>query len=112
MFQRKIAMSAAWPSWDFTIEKDVIKFVNHSAIGDLREDIPLDKEYQWKDGHKNQLVCKATWTVMSDGGTLRIERKGDIGEYAEERTVRGDKLAFVLEHGSGVKWGRNFARGV
>lgn len=110
VFQRKIAMAAKWPAWDFSNEGDHILFINHSAIGDLREQIPLGREYAWKDGHKNDYICTASWEAAAAGGTLKIDRKGKIGDYVEQRTVQGDRLEFVLTHSNGVKWGRTFER--
>jgi len=110
MFQRKIAMAAAWPKWDFTVDGDILKFINHSAIGDLFEDIPLNKEYLWKDGHKNEMKCTASWQATPDGGCLTISRSGAIANYSEERAVSGNQLKFLLKHSSGVTWGRTFER--
>jgi len=110
VFQRKVAMAARWPAWDWSNEGAHILFINHSAIGDLKEEIPLNKEYAFKDGHKNDFKCTAEWTKTEDGGCLKIDRKGKVGDYIEERTVKGNKLEFVLTHSNGVKWGRTFER--
>mmetsp|Transcript_96516 Transcript_96516/g.277187 ORF Transcript_96516/g.277187 Transcript_96516/m.277187 type:complete len:427 (-) Transcript_96516:51-1331(-) len=110
IFQRKIAMAAKWPGWDFSNEGDFILFINHSAIGDLKEEIPLNKEYAYKDGHKNDYTCLAQWIPSVDGGCLKIDRKGKIGDYVEERTIKGARLDFALTHSNGVKWGRSFER--
>mmetsp|Transcript_4996 Transcript_4996/g.16169 ORF Transcript_4996/g.16169 Transcript_4996/m.16169 type:complete len:89 (-) Transcript_4996:23-289(-) len=85
-------------------------FVNHSAIGDLIEKFPLDKEYDWKDGHGNPMKCKAVWTTSDEGGTLLTERSGAIGSYKEERNIVGNRLTFILTHGTGVAWGRVFEK--
>mmetsp|Transcript_41659 Transcript_41659/g.94009 ORF Transcript_41659/g.94009 Transcript_41659/m.94009 type:complete len:376 (-) Transcript_41659:27-1154(-) len=110
MFQRKIANAAKWPAWDYTVKDEKLIFVNHSAIGDLKEEIPIGKEYPWKDGHGNPMTCKADWEQTSDGGALLTTRTGSIGDYKEERRVTGDKLEFTLTHGTGVSWGRTFER--
>eukprot|EP00929_Paragymnodinium_shiwhaense_P117778 TRINITY_DN8901_c0_g1_i1.p1 TRINITY_DN8901_c0_g1~~TRINITY_DN8901_c0_g1_i1.p1 ORF type:complete len:405 (+),score=97.87 TRINITY_DN8901_c0_g1_i1:101-1315(+) len=111
MFQRKVALAARWPSWEFAVQQGVIIFVNHSAIGDIREEIPLDKEYDFKDGKGNPWKSKAMWTKTADGGVLRIERKGSLGSYTEERKVAKDTLEFVLTNpGYDASWGRTFQR--
>lgn len=110
MFQRKIANAARWPGWEYRAQGDRVLFVNHSAIGDLKEEFPLGKEYSWKDGHGNIMTCKAEWQVTPDGGVLLTTRNGSIGSYKEERRVKGDRLEFVLTHASGVSWGRTFER--
>jgi len=112
MFQRKIAGAARWPSWDFIAADEAILFVNHSAIGDLKEEIPIGKEYQTKDGHGNALTCFAEWTPSPNGGRLLIARSGSGMSYTEERTVAGDGLEFVLTNSEvGESWGRTFVRG-
>eukprot|EP00929_Paragymnodinium_shiwhaense_P118956 TRINITY_DN90853_c0_g1_i1.p1 TRINITY_DN90853_c0_g1~~TRINITY_DN90853_c0_g1_i1.p1 ORF type:complete len:449 (-),score=61.45 TRINITY_DN90853_c0_g1_i1:144-1427(-) len=109
MFQRKIAMAASWPSWEFAAKGDTLLFVNHSAIGDIREEIPLDKEYDWKDGKGNPWKCKASWQKTLEGGTLLIQRHGPLGNYTEERKVCEDKLEFILTNpGYNASWGRTF----
>jgi len=111
IFQRKIAKAARWPAWDFAANNHVIVFVNHSAIGDLREEIPLGKEYAWKDGKGNAWTCNAAWTTTPDGGTLLISRKGTMGAYTEERSVTGKKLEFILRNTQyNASWGRTFQR--
>merc|ERR1712194_158355 len=111
MFQRKIAGAAKWPAWDFAADGDKIVFVNHSAIGDIREELPLGKEYDWVDGKSNKWLCEATWTATDDGGTLVVSRKGSPGDYSEERKVTGDKLEFTLSNSKcGASWGRTFSR--
>eukprot|EP00928_Gymnodinium_smaydae_P029075 TRINITY_DN21_c0_g1_i1.p1 TRINITY_DN21_c0_g1~~TRINITY_DN21_c0_g1_i1.p1 ORF type:complete len:257 (+),score=54.09 TRINITY_DN21_c0_g1_i1:91-861(+) len=113
MIRRKLAAAAKWPSWDFVLDGNVVKLVNHSAMGDLKEDIDLTKEYDWKDGEGNPFRCRASWLPAKDGGTLRIERKGlgSIGDVTEERAVHGDRLEFKLTHAEKkVSWGRNFKR--
>jgi hypothetical protein len=110
-FQRKLAMAARWPSWDFTLESDRVKFVNHSALGDLHEEILLDgSSYQWKDGRGNPLTCTARWMPTADGGILTISKSGALGRYSEERRVTGDTLVFVLTNEDGASWGRTFQR--
>lgn len=112
MFQRKIAGAARWPNWDFTASGEAILFVNHSAIGDLKEEIPIGKEYQTKDGHGNALTSFAEWNPSPEGGSLLITRNGSGMNYTEERTVSGDSLEFVLRNVEvGESWGRTFTRG-
>mmetsp|Transcript_56572 Transcript_56572/g.131850 ORF Transcript_56572/g.131850 Transcript_56572/m.131850 type:complete len:383 (-) Transcript_56572:63-1211(-) len=110
MFQRKLAKAAKWPAWEYSFDGEQLLFVNHSAIGDLREEIPIGQEYNWKDGHGNPLTCKAVWEVTADGGVLLTTRCGSIGDYKEERKVIGNRLEFTLTHGTGVSWGRAFER--
>jgi len=111
MFQRKIAKAAKWPSWDFAADHDKIVFINHSAIGDIREDIPLEEEYDWKDGKSNPWKCIATWTKHPGGGVLLIERKGSMGNYSEERRITHDELVFILKNPQyDAQWGRTFTR--
>jgi len=114
-FQRKLALAARWPNWDFEVDGNIVKFVNHSAMGDLKENIPLDgSTYSWKDGRGNLFECQAAWEETRDGGCLRISRKGIVSgqraDYSEERRLSGDTLVFVLTHGDGVTWGRTFER--
>lgn len=110
MFQRKIANAARWPGWEYTLKGDRVLFINKSAIGDLKEEFPMRKEYSWKDGHGNALTCKAEWQPAPDGGTLLTTRSGSIGSFKEERKVVGNRLVFTLTHGTGVSWGRTFER--
>lgn len=111
VFQRKIALAARWPSWQFAAEGPKIAFVNHSAIGDIREDIVLNEEYDWKDGKQNAWKCLATWTDSPDGGSLLISREGPLGNYTEERRVNGDTLEFVLKNPTfESEWGRSFQK--
>mmetsp|Transcript_80355 Transcript_80355/g.236402 ORF Transcript_80355/g.236402 Transcript_80355/m.236402 type:complete len:397 (+) Transcript_80355:113-1303(+) len=110
MFQRKLAKAAKWPSWEFSVQDDLVVFINHSAIGDLKEEFPLGKEYSWKDGHGNLMTCIAEWQATANGGLLLTSRKGAIGSYTEERRVTGNLLEFTLTHGTGVSWGRTFQR--
>lgn len=110
MFQRKIAKAAKWPSWTFFVESELLVFINHSAIGELKEEIPLGTDYKTKDGHGNSLTCKTEWEDRKNGGLLITTRTGDIGSYKEERLVEGDKLTFTLTHGTGISWGRVFER--
>jgi len=111
MFQRKIANAAKWPAWDFAAKDDDIVFINHSAIGDIREEFPIGKVYDWVDGKSNKWKCDAKWTTSGDGGTLTHTRKGVQGDYTEERQVTGDELKFTLSNPSvGCSWGRTFKR--
>jgi len=110
VFQRKIANAAKWPAWEYSLSGENVVFVNHSAIGDLTETFPLDKEYDWKDGHGNPMKCKAVWTKTSEGGTLLTQRTGSIASYKEERKVIGNRLEFTLTHQTGVEWGRAFEK--
>merc|ERR1712238_350344 len=38
VFQRKLAMAARWPAWEFTVHEGSVHFLNHSAMGDLHEE--------------------------------------------------------------------------
>jgi len=108
-FQRRLAMAARWPSWDFKVDQDRIKFINHSAMGDLHEEILLDgSNYTWKDGRSNLLKCHAKWTKTADGGCLTISRSHAQAAYHEERRVSGDTLTFTLFSQDGTTWGRVF----
>jgi len=110
-FQRKLAMAARWPSWEFKVTEGNIHFLNHSAMGDLHEDIRLDGEpYQWRDGRGNLMSCTASWEKTADGGILRVSRTGTIATYSEERRVEGDTLTFSLTNADGATWGRVFNR--
>jgi len=110
VFQRKIAKAAKWPRWEYNMKGELLVFVNHSAIGDLREDLLIGEEYAWRDGHGNAMTCMAEWRSSAMGGTLMISRSGPLGSYTEERCVTGDSLDFTLTHGSGAAWGRSFVR--
>mmetsp|Transcript_36240 Transcript_36240/g.91217 ORF Transcript_36240/g.91217 Transcript_36240/m.91217 type:complete len:422 (+) Transcript_36240:52-1317(+) len=114
-FYRRFALSARWPSWDFNVSKGHVHFINHSAMGDLHEHIPLDgSNYIWKDGRGNPLTCSAKWTPSADGGVLTIWRTGTVSgntaKYSETRTVSGSSLVFELDNGDGLTWGRTFER--
>jgi len=110
-FQRKLAMAARWPSWEFKVTEGNIHFLNHSAMGDLHEDIRWDGQpYQWRDGRGNLMSCTATWEKTADGGILRVSRTGTIATYSEERRVEGDTLTFSLTNADGATWGRIFNR--
>lgn len=110
IFQRKIAKAAKWPSWEFLPGDNVVVFINHSAIGDLREEFPLGKEYNWIDGQGNAMTCLAEYKETANGGVLLTSRSGKIGSYQEERKVTDNVLEFTLTHGTGVSWGRTFQR--
>lgn len=110
VFQRKIAMAAKWPAWEFSEQDGRVIFVNHSALGDLKEEIHIGEDYEFKDGHGNLMTCRATWEATSTGGTLNIERSGKIANYTEVRRVEGNKLHFTLTHEIGGTWGRSFER--
>merc|ERR1712151_1067522 len=98
-FQIGIAKAAKWPYWEFVAAQDTLVFVNHSAIGVIREDIPLDMEYKWTDGKKAIWTCKATWSKTEGGGVLMITRKSATGgSYVEERRVSDHSLEFVLKN--------------
>lgn len=112
VFQRKIACAARWPSWSFSVSDDCVLFVNNTAIGVLREEIPLGRDYTSIDGKGNALASHATWTETKDGGVLLIERSSHLGKYKEERTVAGNAMEFVLTNMDiGCFWGRSFVRG-
>jgi len=110
VFQRKIAKAAKWPRWEYHMKGETLAFVNHSAIGDLQEDLRIGEEYTWRDGHGNAMTCLAEWRGSPVGGTLLVSRSGPLGSYTEERCVSGDRLDFTLTHGSGAAWGRSFVR--
>lgn len=112
VIQRKFAVSARWPSWNFSVSEDRIIFVNHTAIGVLQEEIPLGRDYTYIDGSKNTIASHATWTPTAGGGILLIDRSGPPGKYKEERTVKGNSMEFVLTNKDvGNSWGRSFVRG-
>lgn len=112
LMQRKFAVAARWPSWNFSVSDDRILFVNHTAIGLLQEEIPLGRDYTSIDGAKQPLASHATWTTTPDGGILLIDRSGPPGKYTEERIIRGDSMEFVLTNKDvACYWGRSFVRG-
>lgn len=112
VIQRKFALSARWPSWNFSVSEDRIIFINHTAIGMLQEEIPLGRDYTSIDGSKSTIASHATWTPTADGGILSIDRSGPPGIYKEVRTVKGNSLEFVLTNKAvGNYWGRSFVRG-
>ncbi|CAK8993123.1 Phenylalanyl-tRNA synthetase beta subunit [Durusdinium trenchii] len=110
LIQRKVALAAKWPNWDFHRSEQGVRFVNHSMLGDLVEEVNLQEEYVSRDGHGNLLRCQAEWVQISTGGMLRTKKTGEIGEWTEERSVTGDKLEFVLRQSNGAQWGRSFVR--
>eukprot|EP00927_Polykrikos_kofoidii_P060941 TRINITY_DN55839_c0_g1_i1.p1 TRINITY_DN55839_c0_g1~~TRINITY_DN55839_c0_g1_i1.p1 ORF type:complete len:444 (-),score=57.63 TRINITY_DN55839_c0_g1_i1:54-1385(-) len=111
MFQRKIALAAKWPTFEFIIDGRLIILNNHSAIGIIREEIALDQEYEWVDGKKNKFSSFSTWTSDSNGGVLLTKRTGVIGSYTEERRVVGDKLDLVINNPSlDASFSRSFVR--
>lgn len=114
VFQRKMALAARWPTWDFIAEDSskAVKFINHSAVGDLKELMLLDgTEYNIKDGHGNPLACSSSWQPAIGGGILKTIRSGAMGSYTEERCVDGDTLEFVLKQSDdSLSWGRSFVR--
>mmetsp|Transcript_99388 Transcript_99388/g.195240 ORF Transcript_99388/g.195240 Transcript_99388/m.195240 type:complete len:294 (+) Transcript_99388:92-973(+) len=111
VFQQKFAMAAKWPTWDFVTHPDRVTFVNHSALGDLTEEILVDGiSYQHKDARGNLHSCKAEWQPSTSGGTLTIRRDGALGSFSEERHIEGDSLRFVLRDDHGRSWGRTFER--
>mmetsp|Transcript_21691 Transcript_21691/g.64605 ORF Transcript_21691/g.64605 Transcript_21691/m.64605 type:complete len:345 (+) Transcript_21691:66-1100(+) len=109
--RRFAAAKARWPTWEFAVSDDRVHFVNHSAMGDLREEIDLSGGYASKDGEGNAFACRAEWEEAADGGVLRIHRSGAKGDFTEERRLSGDSLIFVLRDGkTGISWGRTFQR--
>lgn len=111
--QRRLAAAAQWPTWHFEVdgEGDVIVFTNHSAMGELREEVRLDgASYQNRDGRGNAFMCRAEWKATFEGGVLTIARAGELGDFTEERRVEGDTLVFELRDGEGNCWGRTFRR--
>jgi len=109
-FQQKLALRLAWPSWEFRELHGDLQFVNHSAIGVIEELVQWGTPYAYKDGHGNAYECTAEWTPGPNGGSLVIDRKGDVASYSETRTVEGNVLRFELNHNLGGKWGRTFER--
>jgi hypothetical protein len=108
-FERKIALSARWPEWEFKKEGEEIVFLNLTQMGLLTERIVIGREYESVDGQKNQWKVNALWAPAEAGGCLVQERAGAQGSFKEERTVNGDKLDFVLTR-DGTSWGRSFVR--
>lgn len=110
--KRMAASAAPWPSWDFEEEDGALVWVNHSALGDLIEEIQVNgEEYEVVDGKKQRLKCRASW----EGGALVIDRDGPQGRFREERSVGPDgKLQFVLrnleERLEATAWGRTFEK--
>jgi len=116
-FYRRFALSARWPSWEFNVTKGHVHFINHSAMGDLHERIPLDgSDYIWKDGRGNPLTCSSKWEPSADGGVLTTRRHGTVSgntaNFSETRKVSGNTLVFELDNGEGLTWGRTFERKV
>ncbi|CAJ1461950.1 unnamed protein product [Effrenium voratum] len=111
LIQRKLALSAKWPSWDFERTAGGLRFVNRTMLGDLVEEVCFDREYENRDGQGNLLKCRAEWLPQKRGGCLRTSRKGDIGSWVEERSVSDDKLSFKLTHSNGAKWGLRYVLG-
>lgn len=112
LFQRKIAMAARWPSWEFKAPGSAaqVQFINNSAVGVLMEDMKLDgQDYTIVDGRNNSLVCQSNWYPAQNGGVLVTTRSGPMGAYTEERRVEGDRLEFTLTDGQ-HSWGRSFIR--
>lgn len=108
-FERKIALSARWPEWEFKRDGEEIVFLNLTQMGLLTERIVIGREYESVDGQKNQWKVNASWAPAEAGGCLVQERAGAQGCFKEERTVNGDKLDFVLTR-DGTSWGRSFVR--
>jgi len=113
MLQRQIAAKARWPAWEFSVSGGRVHLLNHSAMGDLREEINLSGSYVCKDGRGNEMTCRAEWEEgqAADGGVLRIRKSGAVGDWTEERRLSGDGLIFVLRDSkTGASWGRTFKR--
>mmetsp|Transcript_6424 Transcript_6424/g.14054 ORF Transcript_6424/g.14054 Transcript_6424/m.14054 type:complete len:410 (+) Transcript_6424:34-1263(+) len=109
--QRKLALSAPWPSWEFRQTGNNFYFKNKGCLGDIVEEFVVGgPSYSMRDGRKQLLTCSATWL----DGTLVIKRNGPQGEFQEERTIdpNGKTMHFVLRSldGSGSSWGRTFER--
>jgi len=109
--QRRLALSAPWPTWEFVQTGNHFYFKNKTVMGEIIEEFIVDgPEYTMRDGRKQQLTCKAYW----EGSSLIIQRQGPQGPFQEERKISGDGLLmqFVLRSldGSGTSWGRNFKR--
>jgi len=110
LLKRKAAESAPWPSWEYQQSGNNIVFINHSAMGKLREDITVNGQtYTTVDGWKQTITCRATW----ESGSLVIEKDGPQGKFREERTIdHHGRLQFVLQPLSpvGPNWGRTFEK--
>lgn len=108
--QRMIAAKAPWPSWEFEQDGDHFVFINHSMVGDLREEFEVGgPEYETIDGKQQRLTCKAWW----EGQTLVIHRSGPQGEFREERLIDKEELHFKLmglNTKDSTSWGRTFKR--
>lgn len=108
-FERKIALGAKWPDWEFKADGDKITFLNNTMVGLLTEQISFGCEYDSVDGQKNAWKVNASWIPSDTGGCLLQERSGEKGQFKEERTVNGDKMEFLLTR-DGMSWGRKFVR--
>lgn len=108
-FQRRFAAAARWPTWEFQADGDALLFINHSALGDLKESIVFNTEYVNKDGRGNPNTCYAKWKGDNTEGLLEISRKMSMGNFVEYRELQGDNLSFRLDNGQ-VVWGRTFER--
>jgi len=86
-------------------------FINHSALGDLKETILLNTEYIHKDGRGNPNTSFAVWEGTATEGMLRITRTGPVGDFVEERLVTGNGqfMSFAISAGE-LSWGRKFER--
>merc|ERR1712232_1278258 len=95
MIKRKATESAPWPKWEYQQSGNNIVFINHSALGKLREYITVNGQpYTTEDGWKQKITCKATW----ESGALVVEKEGPQGKFREERTIdHHGKLQFVLQ---------------
>ncbi|CAK0846903.1 unnamed protein product [Prorocentrum cordatum] len=74
--ERKLAMSARWPDWEFKKEGEEIVFLNFTQMGLLTERIVIGREYDSIDGQKNQWKVNASWSPTETGGCLLQERAG------------------------------------
>lgn len=109
--QRMAAMKAPWPTWEFQQDGGRVVFINHSFLGDIREEFEIDgPEYTAVDGKRQKLQCKAFW----ENETMVIERSGPQGKFREARSIDAEgKLQFKLtgiDSSIGVSWGRTFER--
>jgi len=112
IIQRKIALAAKWPTWDFSLSGERVIFINHAQLGDLREEVVLDgSTYEHKDLQGHALTCRAKWEKTPDGGVLTMWRDSQVGSFHETRRVAGDSLEFMLTKADGKSWGRTFKRG-
>lgn len=110
--RRKAASSAPWPAWEFQQSGDNIVFLNHSALGRLREEYTVDgRPYTCLDGWKQKVQIIAVW----ENHALVVNKEGPQGKFREERRIdESGRLQFTLfplkDELRHLKWGRTFER--